>query len=62
MSVSSTIYITKEQAQNMVKEQLMFQYKLLVDLAVENMYNFDLTLRISDDYTNYVITDNKEVE
>ena len=55
MSVCTSVFITKEEAQKRVKQLLLAQYEEILDIAVQNMTNFDLTCKLSDEYYHYSI-------
>lgn len=57
MSITSDVYITKEEAKKRVKAILLSQQEYLIDIAVRNMDNFELSgyLNGGDDLYYYNI-------
>lgn len=55
MSISSDIYITRKEAEDEVKAELMSQYEALVDLAVKSMEDWELTSKLNTDLYFYNI-------
>lgn len=59
MSYCTSVYITREEAEKRVKALLLAQYEDIVEIAVKNMTNSDLTMRISDEFYDYNIKGKK---
>jgi hypothetical protein len=53
MSICSDVYISKEKAQLMVKNKLLYQQELLINLAVKAMEDFELSGYLNEDGSIY---------
>ncbi len=48
MSICSDVFISREKAREMVKAKLMYQQEKLVEIAVKNMKDWELTSELND--------------
>lgn len=53
MSICSDVFISREKALIMVKKQLMYEQERIVDLAIKNMPNWEITSYINSDGSIY---------
>jgi hypothetical protein len=62
MSICSGINITRKKAEKILKNMLLFDQEILIDLAIKNMDNLDLASKISDECYDYCIDEEEEFE
>jgi hypothetical protein len=55
MSISSDIFITREEAGQRVKHKLMGEHERIIDLALSKMLNSELTSYLHDECSFYNI-------
>ncbi len=63
MGISSDVYITRKKAEEMVKNILLDQHKILLESALKNMENWDLTSHLNEEGGMYYYNiENEELE
>ncbi len=53
MSICSDVFITREEAEKMVKSQLMYEQEMLIDNAIKGMSSLDLSGLLNRDSDLY---------
>lgn len=53
MSICSDVYISREKAREMVTKHLMYEQEKLVNAAVKNMQDYELTSYLNEDGSIY---------
>ena len=53
MSICSDVYISREKAREMVTKHLMYEQEKLVNAAVKNMQDYELTEYLNEDGSIY---------
>jgi hypothetical protein len=61
MSIYSDVFITKQQAKEMVKARLMYHQERIINLAIKSMDNWELANHLNSDGSDYYYNIKEEV-